>query len=282
MSRWYPSSFFFLVLPHFRKPKMTEEVVARIEAERPPRLLNQSERKNISVACSDSSVGKWDDLIQDWYQQAGVWNLPEHTRFPTISTAYDFRDSHGKDVLNLEDSARINAYPNVPIPSAFQATTTSPMTPAKLREIKVNVLYQHLPADRAYVTQGVTMMIPRDETEQDIRTSDKPKSWWKGSAYSMSRNACDYEWCLRDNTPIRHPWCEFDVIRFKDPNLPSITARFSSSLTGGDGSGADPDGSSPPDPDGPKGPPGLSIEGRRALPGYQEMLTSRRMWMERL
>jgi hypothetical protein len=181
------------------------------------------------------------------------------SQIPLVATAYDFRDPKGKEVLNLTDSARICALPNVPIPDPAAPKSTDAAT------VKISVLYGHLNSERKTLWQGLNKTIHPEAPEQDILrqlvatilTSDKVKSWWGPISRNMSLNACDYEWCLRNNMPIICPWQEDDIIRFRDPNPPSTDPQFSSSLKSGGGSGAAPHDSAPPPPpdaDGSSGP----------------------------
>jgi hypothetical protein len=75
---------------------MTEEMIARMEAERPPKMLDimlsvmdhAGKRHPMHVQIHASAA--WDDLVQSRHQQAGLQNLPEHAKFPSVAAAYYF------------------------------------------------------------------------------------------------------------------------------------------------------------------------------------------------
>jgi hypothetical protein len=64
----------------------------------------------------------------------------------------------------------------------------------------------------------------------------------------MSRNVNSYEWRMKVNQPIRHPWQAYDVIRFRDPNCSSTDPRFKSSSKKTSGTNPPRDGPPPPPP----------------------------------
>jgi hypothetical protein len=204
----------------------------------------------------------WDDLIQAWHQQAEVTKPKAYTRLPVNSGGYEFHDAHGNVVLNLTDTNKIYSYTVVLIPGP----PAELIDPTLLNQFHVNVLYNDPNEHRMYIQQGFNMEVFPDEPEQcllerwieqalrDERVTQRIKNITR----MMSKEASSYEWRMKVDQPIRHPWKAYDVIRFRSRQCSSTDPQFTSSSKKGNGSGAPPDGApSPrfPGPDAPQGPP---------------------------
>jgi hypothetical protein len=59
----------------------------------------------------------------------------------------------------------------------------------------------------------------------------KAKDIYRRRAMHMKLHATDCDWELRDGDPIRRPWDQDDMIRFKDPMRISVEPQFTSSMT---------------------------------------------------
>jgi hypothetical protein len=80
-----------------------------------------------------------------------------------------------------------------------------------------------------------------------MRTNDKVPTRWKGITTRMLVKAGCYEWKLGFKA-IRHPWEQFDEVRFRDPSRSSTDPQF---LRPGasDGDSSNPPGGHPPSRD---------------------------------
>jgi hypothetical protein len=143
---------------------MTEEMFARAKAKRAPQTFDiritvskrGGPRYPAHVVIPANAT--WDDLILAWHQQCETVGVTEHTRLPTVASAYDFRNSRNEDALNLRNGSSIFANPDVPL--------TEPATP---ETVEVNVIYEHLSVRRVYIKQGLRMHVKPNVSSQAVQ-----------------------------------------------------------------------------------------------------------------
>jgi hypothetical protein len=148
-----------------QRRKMAEEMRARIEAEKPPAMLDimltmVDQGKRYPMQAQVKADANWHKVASS--AMDGI------EQFPAIPVAYNSKNANGKVLSNMDETDAnlcVSYSSMVPVSSIPQSRETPE------RSVTVNVSYHHLPRDRKYMKCARLMTISSTETEQEVLLS---------------------------------------------------------------------------------------------------------------
>jgi hypothetical protein len=204
------------------EPAISEDVRARITPMAIPDQLNVmlimvDDKQCYPMAVQVPNTSSWAELFQAWHSVAtGTFSEEIRNRFPRDPNAYELKDEHGEDILNMDKKPKIFAILKkaVPAPTAPTEGHSFAAHATAQGPVKVTVSYLNLPAHLKYQKYACKMMVFPDEPESEIlirwvidkRALDAVKEERRQMAEHMSLNADEYELVMNNGRPAQRPW----------------------------------------------------------------------------